>query len=85
MPLKWLSLSNNVYLLNVCFTGEDFVVSSLFHSQDAAGVPPEFSSFLNRCFISRVRCLLDSTSGFLVSDDHFRPESFLFHVNRDLI
>ncbi|MCJ8745613.1 hypothetical protein PDJAM_G00132230 [Pangasius djambal] len=48
--------------------GEDFVVSSLFHSQKAAGVPPEFSSFLNRCFISRVRCLLDSTSGFLVSD-----------------
>ncbi|KAB5533047.1 hypothetical protein PHYPO_G00127130 [Pangasianodon hypophthalmus] len=45
--------------------GEDFVVSSLFHSQKAPGVPPEFSSFLNRCFISRVRCLRDSTSGFL--------------------
>ncbi|XP_060756111.1 uncharacterized protein LOC132867305 isoform X2 [Neoarius graeffei] len=45
--------------------GEDFVLSSLFHSQNAAGVPPEFFSFLNRCFISRVRCLLDSTSGFL--------------------
>ncbi|XP_058232784.1 uncharacterized protein LOC131344472 isoform X2 [Hemibagrus wyckioides] len=45
--------------------GDDFVVSSLLHSQDAAGVPPEFSSFLNRCFISRVRCLLDNTSGFL--------------------
>ncbi|XP_067108360.1 uncharacterized protein [Osmerus mordax] len=46
-------------------TGEDYVVNSLFHSQEAGGVPPEFSSFLNRCFISRVRCLLDSTSGFL--------------------
>ncbi|KAM6953375.1 aryl hydrocarbon receptor repressor-like [Aplochiton taeniatus] len=46
-------------------SGEDYVVSSLFHSQEAGGVPPELSSFLNRCFISRVRCLLDSTSGFL--------------------
>ncbi|XP_010883969.1 uncharacterized protein LOC105019452 [Esox lucius] len=46
-------------------TGEDFLVNSLFHSQEAGGVAPEFSSFLNRCFISRVRCLLDSTSGFL--------------------
>ncbi|KAJ8010499.1 hypothetical protein DPEC_G00075730 [Dallia pectoralis] len=46
-------------------TGEDLVVNSLFHSQEAGGVAPEFSSFLNRCFISRVRCLLDSTSGFL--------------------
>uniref|UniRef100_A0A8C1QQ85 Aryl hydrocarbon receptor repressor n=2 Tax=Cyprinus carpio TaxID=7962 RepID=A0A8C1QQ85_CYPCA len=42
-------------------SGEDFVFSSLFHSD----VPPEFSCFLNRCFILRIRCLLDSTSGFL--------------------
>ncbi|XP_034718174.1 uncharacterized protein LOC117937977 [Etheostoma cragini] len=46
-------------------TGEDFVVSSLFHSPEATGIPPELSCFLNRCFIARVRCLLDSTSGFL--------------------
>uniref|UniRef100_UPI0037E96EC8 uncharacterized protein n=1 Tax=Semicossyphus pulcher TaxID=241346 RepID=UPI0037E96EC8 len=46
-------------------TGEDFVVSSLFHSPEAGGIPPELSCFLNRCFIARVRCLLDSTSGFL--------------------
>ncbi|XP_030625439.1 aryl-hydrocarbon receptor repressor a [Chanos chanos] len=50
---------------SVSGTGEDFVVSSLFHSQEAGGIPPEYTSFLNRCFISRVRCLLDSTSGFL--------------------
>ncbi|KAL2085425.1 hypothetical protein ACEWY4_018745 [Coilia grayii] len=46
-------------------TGEDFVVNRLFHSQEAGGVAPDLSPFLNRCFISRVRCLLDSTSGFL--------------------
>ncbi|XP_029955809.1 aryl-hydrocarbon receptor repressor a isoform X2 [Salarias fasciatus] len=46
-------------------TGEEFVVSSLFHSPEAGDIPPELSCFLNRCFIARVRCLLDSTSGFL--------------------
>ncbi|KAL0156000.1 hypothetical protein M9458_047246, partial [Cirrhinus mrigala] len=45
--------------------GEDFVVSSLFQSEESGDVPPEFCCFLNRCFILRVRCLLDSTSGFL--------------------
>uniref|UniRef100_H2S8R6 PAS domain-containing protein n=1 Tax=Takifugu rubripes TaxID=31033 RepID=H2S8R6_TAKRU len=46
-------------------TGEDYVVSNLFHSTEAGGIPPELSGFLNRSFIARVRCLLDSTSGFL--------------------
>ncbi|KAI7789694.1 aryl-hydrocarbon receptor repressor a [Triplophysa rosa] len=45
-------------------TGEDVVVSRLFLSEESAGIPAEFSCFLNRCFILRVRCLLDSTSGF---------------------
>ncbi|KAM6900441.1 uncharacterized protein FYW49_016944 isoform 1-T1 [Xenentodon cancila] len=45
--------------------GEDFVVSSLFNSPEAGEIPTELSCFLNRCFIARVRCLLDSTSGFL--------------------
>ncbi|XP_072234844.1 uncharacterized protein [Leuresthes tenuis] len=46
-------------------TGEEFVVSSLFNSPEAGEIPAELSCFLNRCFITRVRCLLDSTSGFL--------------------
>ncbi|KAM4606606.1 aryl-hydrocarbon receptor repressor a [Polymixia lowei] len=46
-------------------SGEDFALSGLFHSPEAGGIPPELSVFLNRCFIVRVRCLLDSTSGFL--------------------
>ncbi|MEQ2159975.1 hypothetical protein GOODEAATRI_028771 [Goodea atripinnis] len=46
-------------------TSEDFVVSSMFNSPEAGEIPPELSCFLNRCFMARVRCLLDSTSGFL--------------------
>ncbi|KAJ8406929.1 hypothetical protein AAFF_G00292050 [Aldrovandia affinis] len=44
---------------------EDVLVGSLFSSQEMDGVPPELSPFLSRCFVSRVRCLLDSASGFL--------------------
>lgn len=62
--------------------GDDFVVSSLFHSPEAGGVLPELSCFLNRCFIVRVRCLLDSTSGFLVRGLKFLTKliaNFGFH------
>ncbi|KAJ8336688.1 hypothetical protein SKAU_G00379080 [Synaphobranchus kaupii] len=52
-------------LLSAVGQGEDVLISSLFSSQETDGVPPELSPFLTRCFISRARCLLDSTSGFL--------------------
>uniref|UniRef100_A0A8C9SBZ9 Exocyst complex component 3 n=2 Tax=Scleropages formosus TaxID=113540 RepID=A0A8C9SBZ9_SCLFO len=45
-------------------TGEDFSVS-LFSPEKGDDIPVEFQCFLQRCFISRLRCLLDSTSGFL--------------------
>lgn len=70
-------------------SGEDFVVSSLFHSPEAGGIPSDLSCFLNRCFIARVRCLLDSTSGFLVgilthSAVRQIPDRVRFPPNTDL-
>ncbi|XP_012412089.1 aryl hydrocarbon receptor repressor [Trichechus manatus latirostris] len=47
-------------------TGDDAVLRRLLQAQDpGAGPPSEFAAFLTRCFVCRVRCLLDSTSGFL--------------------
>ncbi|CAM4587451.1 unnamed protein product [Leuciscus chuanchicus] len=46
-------------------TDEDVVMGHLYSAEEPDGVPPELSPFLTRCFVSRVRCLLDSTSGFL--------------------
>ncbi|XP_067232178.1 aryl hydrocarbon receptor repressor-like isoform X2 [Chanodichthys erythropterus] len=47
---------------------EDVVMGHMYSSEEPDGVPPELSPFLTRCFIARVRCLLDSTSGFLVNE-----------------
>lgn len=52
------------------------MVRSVLNAQELDCIPAELSPFLTRCFIARVRCLLDNKSGFLVS----RAVSFFSHV-----
>lgn len=45
-------------------------ISSGVKTYDPQSIPPENSSFLERNFCCRFRCLLDNSSGFLVTDWH---------------
>ncbi|KAA0718607.1 Aryl hydrocarbon receptor repressor [Triplophysa tibetana] len=51
---------------------ENVAIGHLFRPQEIDGVLPDLSPFLTRCFVARVRCLLDSTSGFQSMQFHGR-------------
>ncbi|XP_076837352.1 aryl-hydrocarbon receptor repressor b isoform X2 [Brachyhypopomus gauderio] len=48
-----------------CLAGENSVVQVLRGAQEASDAPAELTPFLTRCFTARVRCLVNTTSGFL--------------------
>lgn len=62
---KYQQLCPHRFLL---FIEMEFDSSSSVVSYNPEHLPPENSSFLERSFVCRFRCLLDNSSGFLVRD-----------------